>query len=182
MSRLFRLLRRSAVFAATLATLVVVPSGAASAHAFLVASVPADGSELTSAPTQLLLRFSESIEAGATRLDLVGTNGHVWQPTSLQVVSAQGGRTAGDRPTLVLVGLPVLPPDAYRVQWNTLSSDDLHQTSGLIVFGVQRAVSAAGLHETPPALPESGLRWLLFVAVAVALGGPLLAGLYRPGG
>ncbi|MDX6207541.1 MAG: copper transport protein [Frankiales bacterium] len=132
---------------------------------------------LTSAPGQLTLRFSESIEAATTHLDIVGSDGATHQPTSVQVVSAGG---SGSGPVLLVVGLPPLPADAYRVSWQTVSSDDLHQTNGILVFGVRHPVTAAGLHEPPPALPESALRWLLFLALATTLGGTLLAALFRP--
>ncbi|MDX6212080.1 MAG: copper transport protein [Frankiales bacterium] len=175
-------LRRFAVLLAAVCAAVVVPAGSASAHAFLVNSDPADGAVLSSAPQRLQLQFSESIELAATHVTIVGQDGRDRRPTSMALVTAPAGsQVAGvGRPVLLVVGLPALTPDAYRISWETISSDDLHRTSGVFVFGLQHAAKAAGLHETPPALPESALRWLLFLGLAVALGATLLAALHRP--
>ncbi|MDX6257356.1 MAG: copper transport protein [Frankiales bacterium] len=180
MSLLLARLRRLAVIAVMVPAALVGPAGAAQAHSYLVGSAPADGAVLAASPPQLQLRFSESIEVASTRIAIVGSDGKTRQPTSIESVSAGGTGSPGiSQPVLLLVGLPSLQPDAYRISWETVSTDDLHRTSGVIVFGVQRAVTAAGLHETAPALPESALRWLLFLALAVAVGATTLAGLYR---
>jgi copper transport protein len=44
-----------------------------------------------------------------------------------------------------------LPADVYRLAWSTLSSDDLHTTSGVLVFGVQTPVGThAAAAQTSP--------------------------------
>jgi copper transport protein len=173
-------LRRLAVVAGAVVALMG-PASPASAHSYLVSSAPSDGAVVSTSPGQLQLRFSEAIEAGATHVDVVGSDGTAHHPTRIELISspAKGSGSAGG-PVLLVLDLPALHPDAYRVSWETVSSDDLHRTSGVFVFGLQHAVTAAGWHENPPALAESGLRWLLFLAFALALGGTLLARLYRP--
>src|SRR3954447_25157036 len=173
-------LRRLVVVTGAVVALVA-PTTPASAHSYLVSSVPSDGAVVSTSPGQLQLRFSEGIEAGATHVDVVGSDGATHHPLKLELISnpAKGSASIGS-PVLLVLDLPALRPDAYRVSWETVSSDDLHRTSGVFVFGLQHAVTAAGGHENPPALPESALRWLLFLTLALALGGTLLARLYRP--
>ena len=43
-----------------------------------------------------------------------------------------------EEPVEVVATLPTLQRSSYRVSWETLSSDDLHRTSGVLVFGVGR--------------------------------------------
>jgi copper transport protein len=85
----------------------------------------------------------------------------------------------GEEPSEVLATLPVLPKGAYRVSWQTLSADDLHRTAGVLVFGIGHAVAPAGLDEPLPAPGEVLLRWLVFGALALALGGALMGRLVR---
>jgi copper transport protein len=76
----------------------------------------------------------------------------------------------------LVVTLPPLAPDTYRLQWSTLSSDDLHATRGVVVFGVQRAVAAAASRPADPAprLPEIVLRATTLLGGGLAVGGLLL--------
>ena len=154
------------------------PVPAAQAHAFLASSSPADGQVLTTAPSELRLAFSEAIVLGATRVDVVDGAGLHLAPTSLTVEANQGpGASAGtaEVPVELVVGLPVLAHGTYQVSWETLSADDLHHTTGVIVFGVAHPVTAAGLREPPPPPLEAGLRWLMFLGLSAALGGALAA-------
>ena len=78
---------------------------------------------------------------------------------------------------MVTASLRDLPSDAYRVRWSTLSSDDLHRTSGFFVFGVGTAVTAAGFQRArSTAGSQSGLRWVLLLGLALALGSSLVVG------
>ena len=168
------LLALGALVAAALAG----PVPAAQAHAFLASSSPADGQVLTTAPSELRLAFSEAIVLGATRVDVVDGAGLHLAPTSLTVEANQGpGASAGtaEVPVELVVGLPVLAHGTYQVSWETLSADDLHHTTGVIVFGVAHPVTAAGLREPPPPPLEAGLRWLMFLGLSAALGGALAA-------
>ncbi|HEY0693975.1 MAG TPA: copper resistance protein CopC [Kribbella sp.] len=142
---------------------------AASAHAFLTSSSPADGAALAAPPAQLRLDFSETVVLAATQLELVGEGGQHYPVTNLRI-EGEGG----EEPSQLLGTLPSLPRGAYRLSWQTLSADDLHRTAGVLVFGVGREVAAAGLDEPTPAVGEAGLRWLVFLALALTLGGALM--------
>jgi copper transport protein len=156
---------------------VGAPAAPADAHAFLQRSTPADGVVLDSAPEHLQLEFSEAVVLAATRIDVVDSDGHHYAARQLHVIAQQDA--AGWTGLAVAASLPSLPRNAYRVSWETLSGDDLHRTSGLFVFGVGQPVSAAGLSEPAPRPDEAALRWLVFVALSLALGGGLAGRLFR---
>jgi copper transport protein len=157
---------------ATLAT----PATPASAHAYLTASAPADGAVLDHAPELLTLTFTEHVELAATHVDITDGDGRRYAPTSI-TLRAESGAGDTEEPEDVVVGLPVLPPNVYHVRWRTLSSDDLHVTSGNLVVGVQRTVRAAARPAGPggPAPAEAGLRGIGLLGLSLALGGAVLA-------
>lgn len=151
---------------------LVGPLPAAQAHAFLAGSSPADGQVLADPPAQIRLDFSESVVLSATSIDVVDATGHHLALAGLRVGS---GADAADleQPVEVVVDLPSMDHGAYRVSWSTLSSDDLHATEGMLVFGVGQTVTAGGLDEPSPRPVEAMLRWLLLLGLSGALGGPL---------
>jgi copper transport protein len=159
------------------AFLLLLPATPAGAHAFLSDSNPADGAVLSTAPQVLRLAFSESVVLSATHIDVVDADGTHYAVSNIHLVGGDSGST--EDPVQVVAGLPVLPHSAYRVSWQTLSSDDLHRTSGVLVFGVGRPVTAAGPREPAPRLDESSLRWLLLLSLSISLGGLLAARLVR---
>lgn len=155
---------------------VVVPAGPASAHAHLDHSTPADGASADTAPPDLQLQFSESVVVDATRIEITDTDGRRFPTGPVHVLAAGAGRSG---PITLAAALPWLPRNAYRVSWETLSSDDLHRTSGVLVFGVGQHVAAGGLHESLPRPDEASLRWLVFLALALSLGGAACERLFR---
>jgi copper transport protein len=170
--------RAVGVLVAAAAVLMLLPTAPANAHAFLTDSNPADGAVYTTAPRTLRLQFSESVVIAATRIDIVDGNGHHYVPRALRIVRS-GSSDSTEEPAQVVADLPALPRSAYRVNWETLSSDDLHRTSGLLVFGVNRPVTASPFTEPTPRPEEAALRWLLFLGLAAAFGGQLGGHLYR---
>ena len=168
-----RLLPRLAVvLVAVVGAALAGPAPAAQAHAFLAASNPADGQVLIASPAALRLDFSESVVLGATKIDIVDGAGRHITPTALKLVRP-GGTTDTETPVEVVATLTNLAHSSYRVSWETLSSDDLHSTSGVLVFGVGQTVTAGGLDEPSPSPLEAGLRWLLLLGLSGALGGAL---------
>ncbi|MCU1657893.1 MAG: Copper resistance protein, partial [Pseudonocardiales bacterium] len=160
---------------------VMLPVSQASAHAFLTDSNPSDGAVLTAPPTTLRLQFSESVVIAATRIDITDSSGRHYLPTAQRLVHTASGAST-EEPAQVVADLPTLPDSAYRVSWQTLSSDDLHRTSGLLVFGVNEPVKASAFAEPAPRPEEAALRWVLFASLAMALGGQLAGRLYRRNG
>jgi methionine-rich copper-binding protein CopC len=98
------------------------------AHARLQGSVPADGSTVAVAPTELRLQYGEPVEAAMSTVAIAGPGG----------AALTGGPVAADKAdarTLV-VSLPKLPPGGYRVDWKTVGRDG-HVTRGQIRFTVK---------------------------------------------
>lgn len=118
-------LLRSSLLALTLAA---VTPAAASAHAMLHSSDPADGATLPSSPRALNLAFSE--ECRVTALRLVDESGREHQ------VRREGGRAASSKATAT-VAAP-LPSGAYRLEWRAMG-DDGHVMSGTVRFAVAAA-------------------------------------------
>jgi len=155
---------------ATVLLLIGTVSGA-QAHAYLAASNPADGATLTQSPAHLSLSFSEHVVLGATRITLTDGDGRSRSLHDLRLVTRDLEDT--EEPAQVVAPLPALGRNTYRLSWETLSSDDLHRTSGVLVFGVRTAVTPAPLQESHPSPVQSLGSALLFSGVALALGGLL---------
>ncbi len=175
--------RAMGVLGTVLAISVLAPASSAQAHAFLESSNPADGSVVSTAPRSLELGFSESVVLGATRIEVVDGAGHHIGVTRLRLVS-ESSPAETENPVQVVAVLPELSRGVFRVSWETLSSDDLHRTSGVLVFGVGtgQAPPAAGLDEPFPHLDEASLRWLVLLSLSLSLGGALAARLLRSAG
>ena len=171
MKRLLAL--RAALVALMLAALFLSSATPVQAHAFLVSADPADGSALTGAPEQARLWFSEPILLKFTTVELVDSDG--------QSIPLLATRLDGADPSLLIVDLPDLPPNAYRLTWRTLSADDVHVAAGAIVFGLGRAaeVTPASVAVAPSKV-EVTLRWLNFTALAGAVGALALIYLILP--
>ncbi|WNM38358.1 copper resistance protein CopC [Micromonospora halotolerans] len=167
--------------ALALAGLTVLAGPApARAHAYLASSAPADGAVLDRAPETLTLAFTEHVELSAARVALVDGDGRHWAVTGLALRGADGEPAAEDadteEPVSLVAGLPALPPNTYHVSWRTLSSDDLHTTTGTLVFGVGRQVTAAGAAgPVGPGPRETAARAAGLLGLTVLLGGAALA-------
>ena len=165
-------LSRATVWLAMTVALLLGSAAPASAHAYLERTNPADGSVVAHAPDHLALSFSEHVVLEATTIDVVDGEGRVLTLGDLALETEEPGDT--EAPAVITASLPDLPNDAYRVRWSTLSSDDLHRTSGFFVFGVGTQVAGTGFTEPTPSGSESGLRWLVLLGLALALGSALL--------
>ncbi len=150
-------------------------AGPASAHPALVSSAPGAGYAVTDPPREIALAFNEPVTLPDRPLVVVDDRGG---QVRLRVTSAEGG--AG------LVGAPETPllVGAYEVTYRVVGQDgDL--ISGTFAFGVatpvgsaeasdRAGVSGGGAPESVP-VGTTALRALLFLGVAVALGGGWLA-------
>ncbi len=150
--------------------------GAASAHARLVGSKPADGAVLATPPADVRLLFDDVVRpAGGDRaVDAAGRS----------VLGGPARRLGGNDRALVIPLRPGLTRGTYTVRWRVIS-DDGHLIAGVLAFGV-----GAGLPTPVPTLSAGGgpslasvvLR-LLFLAGVLLAGGAALAGrvLLEPG-
>ncbi len=142
---------------------------AASAHARLVGSKPADGSVVANAPADVRLLFDDEVRptGGARAVDAKGA-------------SVLGGREArlGSDPRAIVVPLRRhLPRGSYTVRWEVVSNDG-HTITGVIAFAVgagsPRPVATLSAGGGPSA--SSVLLRLLFLAGVLLAGGGALAG------
>jgi methionine-rich copper-binding protein CopC len=93
----------------------------ASAHAHLEKSTPADGSVITTSPSNLVLNFS-----AAARLTALSIQKGDEPPQNLKPLPT----TAAQQ---ISVALPQLAPGTYSVSWRVMS-DDGHVMSGTLHF------------------------------------------------
>ena len=134
----------------------------AGAHANLKGASPAEQSSVESEPTEIRLRFDQSVTA----------------PPDAIVVYAMDGRRVSGAVRQARGGTEILAPvsglragEAYTVRWRELSADG-HVGTGVYTFGL-------GVDAPPPtdAVGASGMtwrddlaRWLLFASLALLLG------------
>lgn len=178
--RFGRRVRRWAVLLLAPLGLLFLLATPAQAHAYLVGSNPADGSRTAAAPQELRLSFSEHVVPEATRIEIVGSGGTRLVLHHLRLLTEDAADT--EQPVTVVAPLPRLAEDGYRLSWETLSSDDLHRTAGVLVFGVGRDVAPAGSTSSPTRPEEVLLRGGLLVCLALAAGGLLACGVLRRSG
>jgi copper transport protein len=167
-----------AVAAAAVAALTATP--AASAHATLVSSQPANDEVLPRAPARVVLRFNEPVETafGSVR---------VYDGKARRV---DDGGTTRPEPRAVAVRVrPGLPQGTYTVAWRVVSADS-HPVSGAFVFHVGKpGAGAAGI--ASQVLEEQAgsravdrsfdiVRFLNFALILLCVGGAAaLAGVLR---
>jgi len=159
------------VVAASIVVLALVGmTSVAWAHADLLSSDPASGSTVQTAPTRLVLNYSEEPDPQLSQVELLNSSGASVDTGS---PSLQGQKT------LVVPITGDMPDGVYTVSWSAVSVDDGHTTTDSFSFGVGVKASsgpaAAGpaptasgptmLGVTGKALLYAGL--MLVVAVAV---------------
>ena len=147
---------------------LVWTAGPAAAHATLLFATPTIGGAVPETPGQLSLTFDEPVTLGSSPVRLTDSR---QGPLSLGPVS----RTNAGQVVSVPV-LQTLPVGLYTVTWQAVSGD------GDIVGGTYRFVVGppiAGVNggAPVPAVPvgsvavSAALRWALFLALALGLGG-----------
>jgi methionine-rich copper-binding protein CopC len=99
-------------------------SGAAHAHAFLDHASPLVGSTVPSAPHEVTLSFTQSLEPAFSTVEVTDASG--------ARVDQGKASVAGNT---MRVGLKSLPAGSYKVQWHALSVDT-HTTQGTFTFHV----------------------------------------------
>jgi copper transport protein len=169
----------SILIAIFLALLLARP---ASAHANLLNSTPPAGASLDASPPSVVLEFSEELDPGFSRVQLVDSQSKVIEPGPGQVDPAA--------PRTLRLILPDLSKGSYTAVWRVRSAADGHITEGSIPFGVGVAAAGGSLipapgapdpATTPPPIPDTLARWLNLAAAAIALGGVSFGALvWRP--
>ncbi|UNK71021.1 copper resistance CopC family protein [Microbacterium sp. H1-D42] len=156
-------------------------SAPASAHDEVVASTPASGEQLTAAPEQVTLTFSNQLlsleENSGTAMTVEDESGTDWV----------AGAPVVESDTVTTPLKPGMPNGAYLVTWKVVSSDG-HPTSGEYSFSVAAAEVAPTEapttapteavapkteqprpSETPIAAPADDAPWPLLIGLGVLL-------------
>ncbi len=95
------------------------------AHVHLVASTPANGSVVASAPTTLVLKFSEAARVTALTIRKAGAPG-------AQKITPLPDHAGAQ----LAIAAPTLSPGAYLVMFRALDPDDGHVSGGKFSFTV----------------------------------------------
>jgi copper transport protein len=140
---------------------------AASAHAALLFTAPAAGSAVPAPPERIVLTFDEPITLAGPPVILTDAAGHRF--------AVGTARQNGSRAVVTVAVAGRLPDGVYTVAWQVVSADG-DPVSAAFTFATGPApasLSAAGA--APPATPGrwwlAAARWVLFAALAMALGG-----------
>jgi len=84
--------------AALLGLALLLGTGAAAAHSYLVSADPADGTTVASGPPRVTLTFNEPLQSSFDSLSVVGPDGNRWSTGDTQVnVSTGSGRQVHHR-------------------------------------------------------------------------------------
>jgi methionine-rich copper-binding protein CopC len=97
----------------------------ASAHAYVDMSTPADRSTLPQAPTEVRLRFTETVELAFSRITVKSSSGK----------TVTRGALRQPAPNTLAIDLEPLEPGTYRIEWRVLSVDT-HITDGVLRFAI----------------------------------------------
>jgi copper transport protein len=158
-------MRRGRIAAAALGLVLGValalPAGAW-AHASLVDSTPGIGARVDVVPHELVLHFSEHVDALRDSIVVVDANG--------RVVSGVSHTRADDH--FVVAPLDRLHRGGYTVRWKAISRDG-HVGRGVFTFGVRTAAPPVtdAYGASGPTTSEHIVRWLYFLALALLIGG-----------
>jgi copper transport protein len=143
---------------------LVLPAGA-DAHAYLLRTVPAEGSVVAKAPRNIKLIFDSPITA-------VANANHVVSSDNASVMSG-AAHVAPDHRTLVLPLERNLPDGNYTVRWSIVS-DDGHFESGVLAIGVGAGgppPQAAFASTSTTNIPYLIARWVYFTGLLLLIGG-----------
>ncbi len=153
---------------ATVFVLFAVVTARADAHANQIKSSPSPNSELEIAPDRVIVWFSESIEESFSELTVLNAAADRVDLNDTSIDSSE--------PSVMSVSLPPLENGTYTVVWKNLSSIDGHKVVGSFVFAVGESLSShAQIYPDEQPLLQTvvdpWLRWLIFISVALVIGG-----------
>ena len=166
---------RAPIWAAILALLAVsgwwlfVPSEVV-AHANLASSDPPANSELETAPSRIIIWFTEPIEPALSEIRVLDASG--------KQVDLGDSEVDDLNPLAVSVGLGDVPDGTYTVAWKNVSTVDGHRVRGSFLFAVGQPLSGVPAQVEEQPLLQSPfsplLRWLVLLSALVMAGGLVL--------
>lgn len=143
-------------------------SPAASAHAYLVKTVPAASAVLNGPPPSIQLTYDEAVEPRFAIISVTDAAGR-------QETTGPVRRSPADPDTLVVPLRPHLPQGWYLIYWRVISVDG-HSVQGAFTYAVgpnpgpapQFRVPSISATATTPQLLIT--RWVMFLAVMCSIG------------
>lgn len=156
-----------ALVTAAVAAWLALP-GTASAHAYLVKTVPAASVVLNAPPPNIQLTYDEAVEPRFAITSVTNVDGH-------QETTGPVHRSPSDPDTLVVPLRPNLPEGWYLIYWRAISVDG-HPVNGFFTYAVgpnpgpapQFRIPNISATATTPQLLIT--RWAMFVFVMAAIG------------
>ena len=156
-----------ALVAAAVAAGLALPA-TASAHAYLVKTVPAASVVLNAPPPNIQLTYDEAVEPRFAIISVTDAAGH-------QETTGPVHRSPADPDTLVVPLRPNLPEGWYLIYWRAISVDG-HPVNGFFTYAVgpnpgpapQFQIPNVSATATTPGLLIT--RWAMFVSVMAAIG------------
>lgn len=142
--------------------------GIASAHAYLVKTVPTASEVLNGSPPTIQLTYDEVVEPSFAIISVTNALGQ-------QETTGPARRSSAETDTLVVPLRPRLPEGWYLIYWRAISIDG-HPVQGAFTYAVGpnpgpapgfRVPSISATATTPQLLIT---RWLMLVSVMVAIG------------
>ena len=106
---------------------ILASAGVALAHAHLKKAEPPINSVVTTAPVEVVIYFTESVEPKFSSIEVQNAHG--------QRVDKGETRTAPGDATRLIASLTTLTPGTYKVMWHA-TSVDTHKTEGTYRFTV----------------------------------------------
>lgn len=144
---------------------IVLSASPALAHANIVRSTPVNGSSVPAAPDHIDLELSEPVILDNAEMSIQNTAGQDYEPL---------GKSHGASPAILRFDLPELDDGVYSFRWKVVSATDSHVTEGLVILGIGSNADLGTASFEQPSNPvqswEVALRWLLYGAVALAIG------------
>jgi len=146
----------------------LVAPNAASAHAYLVRTVPGQSQILHAAPHEVALTYDEAVEPRFAVVSVTDPRGH-------QLTTGPVERSPSNPDTLVVPLRPHLPRGWYLVYWRAISVDG-HPVQGAYTFAIGPAPGAPPEFAVPHASQSATTpdvliaRWIAFLSVMTAIG------------
>jgi len=159
--------------AALLGLALLLGTGAAAAHSYLVSADPADGTTVASGPPRVTLTFNEPLQSSFDSLSVVGPDGNRWSTGDTQV--------NGSRVSVALTELG--PAGKYTIAYRVLSADS-HPVTGTTSFTLStpgKGAPGPKADNSAPAGSGGGVPVWPFVVGAVVVFGAGLAVATRGG-
>jgi copper transport protein len=153
---------------AAIAALALALPAVASAHAYLIRTVPAASGVLNAPPKTVQLTFDEAVEPRFAIISVTDANGK-------QQTTGPVARSPANPDTLVVPLKPNLPEGWYLIYWRAISVDG-HPVQGAFTYAVGPNPGPAPQFPIPSVSASAKspnlliARWVMFLSVMVAFG------------